>query len=182
MIYVKIPQDRVAVLIGPKGKTRKQIERRGGIKIDVDTDQNEVTIHDEVEGADPLNLLKLQDIVKAIGRGFSPEHAQRLWSDDAYFELLDIHDFVGKHKNHVRRVVSRIIGAEGKTRRIIEDQTGCDLAIYGHTVAIIGDLEHLQIAKQAVEMILRGAEHASAYRFLENKRRDARRSATDLWE
>lgn len=181
MIYIKIPQQRVAVVIGPKGKTRKQIERRGGIKLDVDTENNEVTIHDEIGTVDPLNLLKLQDIVRAIGRGFSPEHAQRLWSDDAYFELLDIHDFVGKHKNHVRRVVSRIVGAEGKTRRIIEDQTGCDLAIYGHTVGIIGDLEELQVAKQAVEMILRGAEHASAYRFLENKRRGARRANVDLW-
>ena len=181
MIYIRIPKDRVAVLIGPKGKTRKALQKRSGIRLEVDSDQNEACLHDEVEGVDPLMLLKMQDIVKAVGRGFSPEHAMRLFSDEAYFELLDIHDFVGKQKNHVRRVASRIIGAEGKTRRIIEHQTGCDLAIYGHTVGIIGDLSELGIAKQAVEMILRGAEHASAYRFLENKRRDARRADTDMW-
>ena len=182
MIYIKIPRDRIAVVIGPRGKTRKVLERRSGIKIDVDTDQNEVTVHDEPEGTDPLMVLKMQDIVKAIGRGFSPDHAMRLFSDDAYFELMDIHDFVGKQKQHVRRVAARIIGADGKTRRIIEEQTGCDLAIYGHTVGIIGDLEDLGVARQAVEMILRGAEHASAYRFLENKRREARRTSGDIWQ
>lgn len=182
MIYIRVPKDRLGSIIGPKGKTRKLLEKRSELKLDVDSEQNEVTIHDEADGVDPLMVLKMQDIVKAIGRGFSPEHAMRLFSDDAYFELLDIHDFVGKHKNHVRRVAARIIGAEGKTRRIIEDQTGCDLSVYGHTVAIIGDLEELGIAKQAVEMILRGAEHASAYRFLENKRREARAGNRDLWE
>lgn len=182
MIYIKIPKDRIGALIGPKGSVRKQLETRSGFKIDVDSEQNEVTIHDEVEGADPLALLKLQDIIKAIGRGFNPDRAARLWSDEAYFELLDMHEFIGKQGAHVRRVASRIIGAEGKTRRIIQEQTSCDLSIYGHTVGIIGNLEALADAKHAVEMLLRGAEHASVYRYLERKRRDAKRAATDLWE
>ena len=105
----------------------------------------------------------------------------RLFSDDAYFELLDMHDFVGKHKGHVRRVASRIIGSEGKTRRIIEDQTGAELAVYGHTVALIADIETLGDVKHAVEMLLRGAEHASVYRFLERKRREAKQATRDLW-
>ncbi len=181
MIYVRIPKDRIAVVIGEKGQTKKQLERRGGMKLSVDTDQNEVTIHDEKAGVDPLLVLKMKDIIKAMGRGFSPEHAMRLFSDDLFFELLDIYDFVGKHKNHVRRVVARIIGSDGKTRRIVEEQTGCDIAIYGHTVGIIGPLEFIGDAKQALEMLLRGAEHASVYRFLEKKRRDQRKSMQNVW-
>ena len=42
MIYIKIPKDRIGALIGPKGAVRKQLETRGGYKIDVDTDANEV--------------------------------------------------------------------------------------------------------------------------------------------
>jgi ribosomal RNA assembly protein len=181
MIYVRIPKDRVAVVIGEKGATRKMIERRGGIPVEVDAENNEVAIHNEADGADPLMVLKVQDIVKAMGRGFSPDHAMRLFADDVYFELIDIHDFVGKQKNHVRRVSARIIGAEGKTRRIVEDQTGCDIAIHGHTVGIIGPIESLSDAKQAIEMLLRGSEHASVYRFLERKRRETRRASKDLW-
>ncbi len=181
MTFVRIPKDRLAVVIGEKGATRKLLERRSRLKLEVDSDNNEVNIHDEKEDADPLMVMKMKDIVKAIGRGFSPEHAMRLFADDVYLELLDIHDFVGKQKNHVQRVVARIIGAEGKTRRIIEDQTDCNLAIYGHTVGIIGDIEHIQDARQAVEMLLGGSEHSSVYRFLEKKRRAARRAASELW-
>ena len=179
--YIRIPADRIGVLIGPGGETRRLLTQRSGLRIEVDSDQNEVAIHDEAEGADPIMVLKIRDVVRAIGRGFSPEHAMRLFSDDCYFELLDFHDYVGKHKGHIRRVTARLIGSEGKTRRIIEEQTGCDLAIYGHTVGIIGDLVDLGNAKQAVDMILRGAEHASVYRFLENQRRKARRQDAQLW-
>ncbi len=181
MIYVRIPRDRIGVLIGHKGETRRMLEERSGLKLDVDTDDNEVMIHDEVEGVDPLMVLKMRDIVKAIGRGFSPQRAMRLFSDDAYFELLDIHDYVGKHKNHIRRVTARIIGSEGKTRKLIEEHTGCQLTVYGHTVGLIGDLENLGNAKQACDMLLNGAEHASVYRFLEAQRRAARRSRQELW-
>ncbi len=180
MDYVKIPNERLGVVIGPKGETRKLLEKRSGIRIEVDTEVNEVTLHIEDPNADPLMALKMRDIVKAIGRGFSPEHAMRLFSDEMYFELLDLHDYVGKHKNHLRRIKSRIIGTDGKTRRIIEEQTGCDLSVYGHTVGIIGPLEELGAAKQAVDMILNGSEHASVYRFLENRRRAAK-GAADIW-
>ncbi len=181
MIYLRVPADRIGAIIGPGGETRRMLMQRSGIMMDVDSEQNEVALHDEAPGADPVMFLKMRDIVKAIGRGFSPEHAMRLFSDDCYFELLDFHDYVGKHKGHVRRVTARLIGSEGKTRRIIEEQTACDLAIYGHTVGIIGDLEDLANAKQAVDMILRGAEHASVYRFLENARRRARRANAEAW-
>jgi ribosomal RNA assembly protein len=179
--FIRVPKDRVGVVIGPGGETRRMLTERSGIRIEVDSEQNEVAIHDEAEGVDPVMILKVKDVVRALARGFSPEHAMRLFSDDVYFELMDFHDYVGKHKGHVRRVTSRLIGSEGKTRRIIEEQTDCDLAIYGHTVGIIGDLENLGNAKQAVDMILRGAEHSSVYRFLENQRRRAKRANADLW-
>jgi ribosomal RNA assembly protein len=177
--FIRIPQDRVGVVIGPGGETRRVLAQRSGIPIEVDSTQNEVAIHDEIEGADPVMVLKVKDVVRALARGFSPEHAMKLFHDDVYFELLDIHEFVPK--GHARRVASRLIGTEGKTRRIIEEQTDCDLAIYGHTVGIIGELEDVGKAKQAVEMLLRGAEHASVYRFLENQRRRAKRANSELW-
>lgn len=182
-VYIRIPQERIGVVIGPGGETRRLLQERSGIRIEVDSEQNEVSLEPKGnDAAESLMLMKLQDIVKAIGRGFSPSHAMRLFSDDAYFELLDIHDYVGKDKSHVRRVTSRIVGSEGKTRRIIEEQTGCDLAIYGHTVGIIGDLESIGPAKQAVDMILSGAEHATVYGFLERQRRKAKKADSQLWQ
>ena len=181
MITIRIPQDRVGVVIGPHGATRKILSERSGLPVTVDSELNEVSFDDKAPGADPLMVLKMRDIVRALGRGFSPEHAMRLFSDDAYFELLDIHDYSGKNKARVRQVTARIVGSEGKTRRIIEETTECHLAIYGHTVAIVGTLGHIGDAKQAVDMILNGAEHASVYRFLEGQRRKAKRAAGELW-
>jgi ribosomal RNA assembly protein len=182
MIVIRIPGDRIGVVIGPSGETRKMLSERSGLPISVDSEANEVSFDDKVAGADPLMVLKLRDIIRALGRGFSPEHAIRLFNDDAYFELIDIHDYVGKNKGRMRQVAARIIGSEGKTRRIIEEQTACHLAIYGHTVGIIGDLEELSHAKKAVDMILSGAEHASVYSFLESKRRNANKADSALWK
>jgi ribosomal RNA assembly protein len=50
--------------------------------------------------------------------------------------------------------------------------TGVDISIYGKTVAIIGDMEQIHIAKEAVEMILNGVRHKTVYAFLERKTRD----------
>lgn len=182
MITIRIPADRIGVVIGPHGATRKMLSERSGLPISVDSEANEVSFDDKAEGADPLMVLKMRDIIRALGRGFSPEHAMRLFSDDAYFELLDIHDYAGKNKARVRQVTARLIGSEGKTRRIIEEQTHCDLAIYGHTVGIIGELEELAAATKAIDMLLSGAEHASVYGFLESQRRKAKKADSDLWK
>ncbi|MEM2979320.1 MAG: RNA-processing protein, partial [Methanomassiliicoccales archaeon] len=57
-----------------------------------------------------------------------------------------------------------------KTRKIIEDLTGASISIYGNTVSIIANSIQMPIAKTAVEMILRGSEHATVYRYLERSR------------
>lgn len=173
MRYVRVPAERVAVVIGLGGETRRAIEQRTGIRLEVDSNENEVQI-DDTNPRDPLGPLKAEDIVKAIARGFSPEHAFKLLSDEMYFQIFDMHDYVGKDKDHVRRLASRVIGTEGKTRRIIEELSGGLLSIYGHTVSIIGDGDASEIAKTAVDMVLSGSEHAAVYRFLENRRRQAK--------
>jgi ribosomal RNA assembly protein len=136
--YLKIPKDRIGAMIGPGGEVKHEIEKRTGIKVDVDSETGEVTI-DYDHARDPAMVLKVNDLVKAIGRGFSPDRAFRLLKDEFYFALIDIHDYVGKNPDHVRRMKSRLIGTGGKTRRIIEELSEAELSIYGDTVAIIGD-------------------------------------------
>jgi ribosomal RNA assembly protein len=174
MRYVRVPAERLGAVIGPEGKTRQSIEERAGVRISVDTDENEVRI-DDTAPKDPIGPLKAEDVVRAIARGFSPDRAFKLFSDEMYFQLFDMHDYVGKDRKDIQRLASRVIGSEGKTRRIIEDLSGCHLSVYGHTVGIIGDLDGIEVAKSAVDMLLSGSEHAMVYRFLENKRREIKR-------
>jgi len=169
--YVKIPLERVAVLIGQEGRVRASIERQTGVRLRINSEEGEVEI-DETGAKDPVLALKARDIVKAIGRGFSPKKAFYLLRDDFYMEMLDIRDYVGKKNNHVRRMRARIIGSDGKTRKKIEETAEVNMSVYGNSVAIIGPLMELNIAKNAVDMLLSGSEHSTVYRYLERKRKD----------
>jgi len=180
MQYVKVPKERIAVLIGKDGRIMSMVKRAtGGVRMEVDSETGEVNIDGE-DAQDPTMVLKAADFVKAVGRGFSPERAMKLFDDDYYFQLYDIRDYCGKNPKQVRRLRSRIIGTDGKTRRIIEDISGCELSIYGNTVGVIGSFEAMPMATTAVDMVLSGSEHSSVYKFLEGKRRDMKRSRWGL--
>lgn len=173
MRHFKVPKERIGVLIGPEGSTKGDLEDRLGIELLVDSKTGDVEVDDR-RSEDPLAQLKAGNIVRAIARGFAPDVALKLLSDEMYLTVLDIHDYVGKNKSHVRRVTARVVGTDGKTRRHIEELTEANLSVYGHTVAIIGPLEGHDVAREAVSMLLSGSEHASVYKFLEAKRRAAR--------
>ena len=169
MQFAKIPTERVGVLIGKEGIVKKEIEEKTGAKLEIDSRNGDVNINTE-NVTDPIYSVKTKDIVKAIGRGFSPEHAFMLFNDDYYFSLIDIKDYVGKNPKHARRIKARLIGKKGKTRSLIEELSETYISIYGNTVAIIGELIELGVAKTAIDMILNGSEHSAVYRFLEHKR------------
>ncbi|MBE6525564.1 MAG: RNA-processing protein [Candidatus Methanomethylophilaceae archaeon] len=170
MRSIRIPQDRVGTLIGTKGSTKRMIQKISGITIDIDAEEGEVMIHDEKETADPLMALKIMDVIKAIGRGFAPDKATRLFEDDEYLEVVDIKEFVGGRDNQLTRIRGRLIGEKGKTRSIIEDLTGVYMVVYGNTVGLIGNSISLPVAKHAIELILNGSEHATVYHYLESQR------------
>lgn len=175
MKYLKIPKERIGVLIGHNGETKKMIEDKAQIQLEIDSAEGEITI-DEQKAKDPIMILKIEDVIRAIGRGFSPEHALRVFKEDVDFFIFDIHDYVGKKTAHVQRLKSRIIGREGKTKQIIERLTGADISIYGHTVSVIADFESIDIVKRAIDMLLSGSKHSNVYRFIEREMKKLRLS------
>jgi len=167
--------ERVAVLIGHNGETKKDLEQKSGLKINIDSKLGEVVIDDhEVE--DPLMIIKIENIIKAIGRGFSPQNAMKLMDDDADFFVFNLHDYVGKKESHVSRLKSRIIGREGKTKRVLEELTDSKISIYGHTISIISDIIRMNIVKKSIDMLITGSKHATVYRFVETQMRELRRT------
>jgi ribosomal RNA assembly protein len=170
--YLKIPRERVGVLIGKGGTSKDEIEKITQTKIEIDSETGSISIKPTEETEDPLSVWKARYMVKAIGRGFNPEIALKLTSDDVMLDIINLPDYVGKSKKAILRQKGRIIGKDGKTRDIITDMTGVDLSVYGKTVAIIGDFKHIQVAREAVDMILHGARHKTVYAFLEKKSRE----------
>ena len=161
MKFVNIPEDRVGVLIGENGKVKKTIERKTKTKLTVSG--NNV----EIDG-DSFGELKAQNVVLAIGRGFSSDKALLLLDDDYLFEILQLRDFVKTEKS-MRSRKGRVIGREGKSRKRIENFTNCFVSVYGKTIAIIRKYDDLEHAKEAIVMLLTGSKHGYVYGFLEGR-------------
>ena len=159
---LKIPKERVAILIGKKGETKKGLEKQTKTRIQIDSKEGDINI----EGDDALGLYSVREVIKAVGRGFNPEIAKQLLKQDYTCEYINIHEFV-KSRDQYRRLRSRIIGSEGKARKTIEKLTNTYICVYGKTVAIIGESDGVLRAKKAVEALLKGAPHSHAYYDLE---------------
>jgi|APSaa5957512535_1039671.scaffolds.fasta_scaffold11498_6 ribosomal RNA assembly protein len=167
---IKIPKDRVAVLIGSGGVTKALLEKKTECKIQVNSDDGLV----EMSSHDALKLFDCKDIVLAIGRGFNPKIALKLLIEENSLDIIRLRDLVGGNQKQLERIRSRVIGREGKVRREIERLTDCDIAVYGKTVSILGDSLKVSICHRAVEMLLTGAMHKTVYTFLEKEEQKER--------
>jgi ribosomal RNA assembly protein len=181
-IYLKIPVERAGVLIGNKGSTKAELEKDTGTSISVDGRTGEVVIECPAGSSDPSGILRVRDLINAIARGFSPQRAFRLFTDGQMLEVIDLKQVVGDSRNQLVRVKGRIIGENGKTRRIIENLAGTAISVYGHTVALIGDYDEMGVAKKAIEMLLKGAQHGTVYRFLNKEHLELKKRKLSLWE
>ena len=178
-----IPKDRIGVLVGPKGAVKTRIQEKLFVELTVDSESGNVDIALRPDAPDPSNALRAKDIVQAIGRGFSPDRAFNLLIEDFTLGIIDLHEFFGKNEAEIRRVDGRIIGREGKTRRIIEQLTGAQLSVSGHTVSMIGTYDAVSIAKDALEKLISGRQHGTVYKFLRKKRSQTKKEkALGLWE
>jgi ribosomal RNA assembly protein len=170
-------------LIGPEGKVKGTIEQRLNVELTIDSETGDVTITLALRAEDPSLLFRAQEVITAIGRGFSPDRAFRLINDeDAVLEVIDLREMFGTSLSDLQRVKGRIIGQEGKTRRIIEELTDADVSVHGHTVSLIASMEQMDVAREAIKMLLRGSQHSTVYRFLHRKRRELKKKKLQLWE
>ncbi len=181
--YIKIPGDRIGALVGPDGTVKNVIEKKLSVDLKVDSETGTVQITIPVTAADPTVLFRAKEVVTAIGRGFAPEHAFRLlYDDEIMFEIIDLRETVGRSPSDLKRLKGRVIGKEGKTRKIIEELSEANISVYGYTIAIIGYPDQSAIAREAVLMLIRGSLHGTVYRFLHKKRRELKKQRLQLWE
>ena len=169
-LLARVPKNRIAVLIGKGGQTRKMLEEASGAKLDIDSKTGEVMAEWEEE-PDPVVRMKMPDVVLAIGRGLAPSRAVQLIEDDIFLRMYDIREWVGRQPNQTRRMRSRLIGRTGRIRSLMEEISNCEMAIHGSTVLLIGDQDGVALAAPAIEGILRGSEHSTVLHGLEQDRK-----------
>jgi ribosomal RNA assembly protein len=136
------------------------------------------------EGSDdPTTILRARDVVIAIARGFSPQRALRLIDDDIVIDTIDLRENFGRNERDIARLKGRVIGREGKIRRLIEEMTNVQVSVYGHTIAMLGDFETVTAAREAIELLLKGKQHFTVYKLLRKiKRESKKRESLELWQ
>ena len=175
----RVPKDRIAVIIGKGGQTRKMIENSCGGKLSIDSQTGDVSIEWDKE-VDPIKKMKIPDVINAIGRGLAPKRAIQLIEDEMFLRIYDIREWVGRQPKQTKRMRGRLIGTNGRIRTLIEEFSNCEIAIYGSTVVVIGDSEGLELASPAIEGILRGSEHGTVLFGLEKDRKRQRLKSKNL--
>jgi ribosomal RNA assembly protein len=160
--FLKIPARRIPALLGKKGAVKKRIESSTKTRLKVQR-SGEVEIDGEPEGQ-----LTAMEIVKAIGRGFPPEKAMELLDENRQLSVISLQ---GQTEKTIKRLLSRVIGQQGRAKRNIERLTGASIRISGKTVSILGDSQALDMACTAVEDLLAGRTHAFVYSKLEKMKR-----------
>jgi ribosomal RNA assembly protein len=177
---VRIPVDRVGAVIGKEGSTKKHLEDEMGVELDVESKEGLVTIRsDSALKTDPFSATR---VIEAIGRGFSPQKAKRLLAEGAALEVIDLREYSGSSTKSLDRIRGRVIGLKGKSRRVIEELTGCHLSVYGRTVAVIGDAGDVQLASDAVRSLASGSQHKTVYNVLQKARTRKKMEKMFLWE
>ena len=146
---LKISKERIPMLIGKRGTTKRKIQKLTSSTIKVNSKEGDV----EIESDDGYNCLICYNIVRAISRGFNPEKAIYLAKDDYSLEIISIQDFSGASKKKMERLKSRVIGTKGKAKKTIQNITDTEICIHGKTVSIIGYAENVVIAKKAIERL-----------------------------
>ncbi|MEM0230785.1 MAG: KH domain-containing protein [Candidatus Woesearchaeota archaeon] len=166
---MKIPLERIPILIGKEGSTKKQLEEETGCSFNINSRDGEV----EISSEDSVKLYTAKEIVKAVGRGFNPKIALELLKPDYVLEVIELRR-AASSASQINRMKGRVIGAGGKARKTIEQLTDTSISVYGKTISIIGESSDVATAKRAIESLLLGSNHSTVYSWLEKQRKISR--------
>ncbi len=149
-----------------------------GIRIIVNKDKMAI----EFSCDDPYMEMKCSDVIKsmAVG-GVDSKTAFKLFSDSYVLKIIDLSEIL-RSKKDVRRIMGRIIGSNGKMKLFMEDITETDINMFEDKIIIIGAIEGVELASEAVNALIRGAPHKKVYRLLEAGRRTIKESKMRLWK
>ena len=130
-MFVRIPKERVGVLVGPDGKVKQKIEAKLMVELEVESEAGGVKIMLSEKAGDPSLLFKGKDVVTAIGRGFSPEHAFRLLrNEDDIFDFIDLRAVFGRSESEVENILGKKAGILNFWRKVvgqIQKEFTCEL-------------------------------------------------------
>jgi len=172
-MYVSLSDDKFPIL----KKIINDLERFANVKIVVDEKSKNIRVIPNAGNV--YDALKVINVIKAINYGFKVEDALKLLSDDYRLEVIELKEYA-RNPEEMRRLKGRVIGEDGKTKRIIQQYTNVSLQIGDNYIAILGGYEQVEIAKNAVVMLMEGRQHSTVYRYLDRAEMELKEKKLDL--
>ncbi|MGC8566612.1 MAG: KH domain-containing protein [Caldisphaera sp.] len=182
-VYAPIPIEDFEKVSKEIDNIKNDIERILGTKITLDRQNSVAIIEPRNEKASPADLIKAKDIIVAASIGFSKEEVLDLLNTDNILITIDIKSRIGNSPNHIKRIMGRIIGEDGRAKKTLEEITGTIIHVGNNMVGIIGDYDRAVIAQHGIDMLIEGKMHSTVYKKLEEMMREIKRKdITSIWE
>ena len=143
---IVIPEERMRILRRDK-RWKVALGKLSDVKVEINSDVL-------LEGDDPLQLMRVKDVMKAFGRGFNFDDALNLLDEEFILEMIELREFAGKSKERQAVLKGRVIGTQGRIKKLIEKEADVKIAVQGKTISIIGRWDNMEFAKKIIEMIL----------------------------
>ncbi|HJO14508.1 MAG TPA: hypothetical protein QGG70_00490 [Candidatus Pacearchaeota archaeon] len=118
------------------------------------------------------------EVLEAINLGFSADRALELKQNDFMLQTVHIKDITKRHD--LDRVRARIIGSQGRTLKTLQNLTNCDLAMNDNEIGLIGPIQEMEDAVQAVTSLVQGSKQGNVYGRLERQRKKKGRDDSEL--
>lgn len=139
-------------------KAKNELEK--ALNIEISIEGKKVII----EGSS-IEEYEATKVLDAINFGFSAKKAIVLKEDTMDFKIINIKNF--SKKKDLKTVRGRIIGSKGRTKKTIENITGCNLVIKENEMGIICSVDSIDEVMTAIENLIRGTKQSNTYRYLE---------------
>ena len=118
----------------------------------------------QIQG-DSINEYESEMVIDAISLGFPARMASLLTNENFIFEKINIKNYA-RNKN-LKVVKSRLIGTHGKTKKTIEQISGCNIVIKENMIGIICPAESTEYIITAIINLIIGSKQTNIYKYLE---------------
>ena len=160
MLKFSFSAQEIGRILGKNKKNKKRLEEALGITIEIH--DNIVEINSRKGALDEYLVSK---IIEALALGFDIFLALKLKDMDYELKKIDIKYYV--KPSRVNAIKGRIIGQKGKTKKVIERLSECNIILADHVVAILGKVENVEMTYPAIIALIRGSPQSKVYALLE---------------
>jgi ribosomal RNA assembly protein len=112
------------------------------------------------------------EVMKSIELGFSVHKALLLTEEENILQVINIKDVT--RKKNLKEIKARIIGTNGRTLKVINQLTDCEISVSDCKIGLIGDAEYIEEAVTAVKSLILGSKQGNVYARLEREKKKKR--------